>query len=163
MVSCRRLYSSRVLMWGFMSLCHNASSAFRNEMLLDFAWIISTASLLSNHIFTPLSLRCLSPGLSIGLDERKCSLNRTDTEMSGSAYHKIARNVAKWLSVVEEWQIQSSTQSIANSLNPIILEDEAVLISFDLSSLYTNIPVHEAIDVCKDFLFSGNHQKLPVS
>ena len=83
--------------------------------------------------------------------------------MPGSAYHKIARKVANWLSVVEECQIQSSTRSIANSLNSLNLEDDEVLISFDVSSLYTNVPVHEAIDVCTDFLFSGKYQKPPVS
>ena len=49
--------------------------------------------------------------------------------------------------VVKECQIQFSTQSIASGLNSMNLEEDKVLIIFDLSSLYTNVPVHKAIDV----------------
>ena len=73
--------------------------------------------------------------------------------------HKIARKVANWLSFVKECQIQSSIRSIANSFNSINLEEDKVLISFDVSSLYTDVKVHEAIDVCTDFLFFGKYQK----
>ena len=48
---------------------------------------------------------------------------------------------------------------MANSLNSIYLEDDEVLYNFDVSSLYTNVPVHEATD----FLSSGKYQKPPVS
>ena len=33
-----------------------------------------------------------------------------------------------------------------------------VVISFDVSSLYTNVPVQEAIDLCTDMLYSGDHE-----
>ena len=74
-----------------------------------------------------------------------------------------ARKVANWLTVVEECQIQNSTRSIANNHNSINLEDEELLFIFDVSSLYTKVPVHEAIDVCLDFLFSWKYQKPLVS
>jgi len=34
-------------------------------------------------------------------------------------------------------------------------------VSFDVSSLYTNVPVTEAITICSDLLFSGRY-KLPL-
>ena len=83
--------------------------------------------------------------------------------MPGSAYHRIAMKVSKWLSVVDECKIQSSTQAIATSLGAVELDDDEVLVSFDVSSLYTNVPVHEAIDVCTNFLFSGKYETPPVS
>ena len=33
------------------------------------------------------------------------------------------------------------------------LSEDECLISFDVTSLYTNVPVHEAIEVCCDLLF----------
>ena len=38
-----------------------------------------------------------------------------------------------------------------------------MVVSFDVTSLYTNVPVNEAIDTCSDFLYSGKYQLPPVS
>ena len=35
-------------------------------------------------------------------------------------------------------------------------------VSFDVVSLYTNVPVQEAIDICADLLYSGEHVQPPV-
>ena len=48
-------------------------------------------------------------------------------------------------------------------MNDIELENDEVLISFDVSSLYTNVPVREAINRCAELLFSGKYPKPPVS
>ena len=40
-------------------------------------------------------------------------------------------------------------------------EDEE-LISFDVSSLYTNVPLQEAINYCTNLLYSGDYAKPPV-
>ena len=42
------------------------------------------------------------------------------------------------------------------------MEPDEQLISFDVTSLYTNVPVMEAIDVCTDLLYSGKYQLPPV-
>ena len=83
--------------------------------------------------------------------------------MPGSAYFKIAKQVTDWLSVVDECKIQSSTQSISESLKSVELEEDEVIVSFDVTSLYTNVPVHEAIDICTELLFSGKYQLPPVN
>ena len=81
--------------------------------------------------------------------------------MRGSAYHRVALKVTEWLSVVEGCKINSSTKLISQSLSSIQLdEDEAV--SFDVTSLYKNVPIREAIDVCSDYLFSGKCKIPPV-
>ena len=82
--------------------------------------------------------------------------------MPGSAYHSTALQCAEWLSVVEECQINSSTKSISDSLQSIELEDDEELISFDVTSLYTNVPVKEAIAECADLLYSGKYELPPV-
>ena len=73
--------------------------------------------------------------------------------MPGSAYYKIAKQVAFWLSIVPECQINCSTKSIVDSLSAIKLEKGELLVSFDVVSLYTNVPVMEAIQVCADLLY----------
>ena len=81
--------------------------------------------------------------------------------MPGSAYHKVATQVAEWLSVVPECKIQSSTKTVCEKLKSVVLEEDEVLISFDVSSLYTNVPVMEAIQICTDLLYNMPEQNRP--
>ena len=74
--------------------------------------------------------------------------------MPASAYYKVAKQVATWLSFVPECQIECSTKTICDSLDEVKLEENEILVSFDVSSLYTNVPVKEAINTCADLLFS---------
>jgi len=82
--------------------------------------------------------------------------------MPGTAYHSIANQCTDWLSVVEECQIQSNTKLICDSLKTVELGEDEEIISFDLSSLYTNVPVIEAIEHCADLLYSGKYELPPV-
>ena len=77
--------------------------------------------------------------------------------MPGSAYFKIASKVAYWLSHVPECRINSSTRTICDSLKNVKLEEDEELVSFDVISLYTNVPVKEAIQVAADLMFNGNN------
>ena len=82
--------------------------------------------------------------------------------MPGSAYHKIALQCTEWLSVVEECKINSSTKSISDALKHVVLDEDEEVVSFDVSSLYTNVPVNEAIQVCADLLYSGKYEHPPI-
>ena len=83
--------------------------------------------------------------------------------MPGSPYHKIALQISEWLSVVEECKINSSTKEISDSLQDIRLPIDHVLVSFDVTSLYTNVPVLEAIEHCTDLLYAGKYREPPVN
>ena len=74
--------------------------------------------------------------------------------MPGSAYHKVAQYVAKCLSIVPECNINASTKEICDSLKTVVLEKDEEIISFDVVSLYTNVPLMEAIGVCTDLLYA---------
>lgn len=82
--------------------------------------------------------------------------------MPGFAYFNIANQVAEWLSVVDECKTNYSMKSIADSLKNIKLQEGEQLISFDVTSLYTNVPVYEAIEECTQLLYSVKYQKPPV-
>ena len=83
--------------------------------------------------------------------------------MPGSAYYGIAKQVAFWLSHVPECNINSSTKIVCDSLNATHLADNETLVSFDVSSLYTNVPVMEAIQVSADLMYNPKNSKPPVS
>ena len=75
--------------------------------------------------------------------------------MCGSVYYNIAANIARWLSVIPEAKINSSTEQMVNDIKGLTLEAHEVLISYDVVSLYTNVPVDEAITKAVDLLYSG--------
>ena len=72
----------------------------------------------------------------------------------GSAYEPVAKKIAHWLSFVPECRINTSSDKIAKELSSNKLSDNQSLISFDVVSLYTNVPVKESIKVCADLLFN---------
>ena len=82
--------------------------------------------------------------------------------MSGSVYYPILNVVTEWLNVVPECQINTSTEKIGDSLKTVQLDSDDVIVSFDVSSLYTNVPVQDAIDICADLFYSGDHELPPV-
>ena len=82
--------------------------------------------------------------------------------MPGSAYYKIGNEIAEWLSAVPECKINSSTKSVSDKLKSIHLEADEEIISFDVVSLYTNVPVVEAINVCADLLYRPGMKTPPV-
>ena len=78
---------------------------------------------------------------------------RPVVSMPDSPYHNIAKQVASWLSLVPECQIGCSTKDVADDLKNHYVNENECLTSFDVVSLYTNVPVREAIDVCAELLF----------
>ena len=81
--------------------------------------------------------------------------------MSGSPYYKLAEKVTKRLSVIPESKINCSTQKTVDQLKNVKLDPEEVMISFDVSSLYTNVPVNEAINDASNLLYSGRYETPP--
>ena len=82
--------------------------------------------------------------------------------MPGSAYHQIALLTTEWLSAVPECGINSSTKDISDMLKTVKLDIDEEIVSFDVTSLYTNVPLLEAINDCVDMLYSGKYELPPV-
>ena len=50
---------------------------------------------------------------------------------------------------------EDSFEDVSDDLKNHVVDDDECIVSFDIVSLYTNVPVHEAIDVCADLLFNN--------
>ena len=81
--------------------------------------------------------------------------------MPGSAYHKVALYVAKCLSFVPQCNINTSTKIISDGLREVRLNNKEEIISYDVVSLYTNVPVMEAIETCTNLLYSLPESQRP--
>ena len=81
--------------------------------------------------------------------------------MPGSAYHKVALYVAKCLSLVPQCNINTSTKIISDGLREVRLNNKEEIISYDVVSLYTNVPVMEAIETCTSLLYSLPESQRP--
>ena len=81
--------------------------------------------------------------------------------MPGSVYYRIAEYVAEHLAKVPQCSISTSTAAICEKLKEIRLEEDEELISYDVVSMYTNVPVHEAIQICTDMLYNLTPDKRP--
>ena len=55
-------------------------------------------------------------------------------------YYNRASKLAKWLSVIPETSIDCNTADISQSIKNLKLDNNEMLISFDISGLYTNVP-----------------------
>ena len=82
--------------------------------------------------------------------------------MPGSPYHKISQKITEWLSVIPESKINCSSKQTMENIKNTRLENNEVIISFDITSLYTNVPVKEAITEATNKLYSGELNKPPV-
>ena len=76
--------------------------------------------------------------------------------MPGSPYYSLANQVEQWISVLPESQINCSTKRVSEVSSQTQLDPDEVMISFDVTALYTNVPVNEAIQLAADKLYSGN-------
>ena len=82
--------------------------------------------------------------------------------MPGSAYYKIAKQVAEWMAVIPEAQIKSSSKQISDQIKILGLNEDEEMVSFDVTALYTNVPVKEAIELAAERLYAGDLPIPPV-
>ena len=74
--------------------------------------------------------------------------------------HHITRSLSKYQN---GYQINSSTKEISDLLQEIRLPIDHVLVNLDVTSLYTKVPVLQAIEHYLDLLYSGKYKEPPVN
>ena len=65
--------------------------------------------------------------------------------LPGSCYEKLTNELAKLFEDLSEAQIECSTQQIKEAISEPTLENDEILVSLDVKSLYTNVPVDASI------------------
>ena len=90
--------------------------------------------------------------------KQKTSL-RPVLSLPGSCYENLTNQLSKWCDKIEEAKIETSTINIKRDLMEVILEEDEVIVSLDVKSLYTNVPVLESIELAADILY--NSEELP--
>ena len=83
-----------------------------------------------------------------------------------SIYHKIASKIAKWLSVVPQTQININSKQVVKEIKDTKLDVIEKTISFDIKSLYMNVPAMESLKCAADLLYNNDeymHCLPPVS
>ena len=76
--------------------------------------------------------------------------------LPGSCYDNLNKGLAGLFCHNPSANIETSTAKTMAILRETHLEDEEEIFSLDVKSLYTNVPVHEAIDLACDTLFTGD-------
>ena len=79
--------------------------------------------------------------------------------LPGSMYEPLTKELAKLLDRVQGTQIECSTSSVKEGLADLDLEEDEVLISLDVESLFTNVPVHAIIQQAADDLYETDAEK----
>ena len=74
-------------------------------------------------------------------------------------YEPLTKELAKLLDRVQGTQIECSTSSVKEGLADLDLDEDEVLISLDVESLFTYVPVHEIIQQAADDLYATDAEK----
>ena len=73
--------------------------------------------------------------------------------MPGSLYEPLSKELAKWISKLPESNINCNVSQVRNALCDVKLEPDERVISLDVVSLFTNVPLLEAINHTAELLF----------
>ena len=74
--------------------------------------------------------------------------------LPGSCYENLTEELSKLFDKVPSAGIETNTEKIKAALQSISLDDDEVLVSLDVVSLYTNVPVKESIEIAAEILYS---------
>ena len=77
--------------------------------------------------------------------------------LPGSCYENLTNQLSKWFDKIEEAKIETSTINIKRDLMEVILEEDEVIVSLDVKSLYTNVPVLESIELAADIFYNSEN------
>ena len=73
--------------------------------------------------------------------------------MPGTAYYNLGKWISNWLEKVPESRINTSSEDVSRDIKNITLNPDECLISFDVTQLYTYVPLEESILMAATKLF----------
>ena len=75
--------------------------------------------------------------------------------LPGSMYENLTNELAKLIEDLPGAGIETSSQIIRDKIKETVLKEDEQLISLDVKSLYTNVPIDEAISLAADRLYES--------
>ena len=87
---------------------------------------------------------------------------RPIVSMPDSAYEPVSKVLADWIGGLPQARINCHVAGVKDSLCNLKLNSDEKLVSLDVVSLFTNVPVQETILLCADFLNSGDFAQPPL-
>ena len=86
---------------------------------------------------------------------------RPIVSMPGSAYHRLAVELGCYLNRLPQANINVNVPKVQESITSLSLESDEDLVSLDVVSLFTNVPVKEAINIAANELFNNENIEKP--
>ena len=80
--------------------------------------------------------------------------------LPGSSYYNLNKVLAKFFEKIEGANIETNSLDAREILESTNLEPNEILISLDVKSLYTNVPLKEAIDIALRKMSKMNHHQM---
>ena len=113
---------------------------------------------ISDEVYNAIRSTGAQPARLYGLAKvhKKDTPLRPVLSLPGSQYDRINKWLAKLFEKVPGANIETSTQEVCKEIRDIKLEDDETIFSMDVKSLYTNVPVLEAISIACEALYDSN-------
>ena len=77
--------------------------------------------------------------------------------MPGSQYENLSKAVADILKRLPEAGIRTDKKEVLKTVQTTMLEDDEIMVSLDIESLFTNVPLTESINYTADLLYSTDN------
>jgi hypothetical protein len=87
---------------------------------------------------------------------------RPVVSMIGTAGYELAKYLDKWIKpcIPDDYMLNSTT-SFLDKLKAFAFNPKDKLISFDVESLFTNVPINETIDLIANYVYAQDEDKQP--
>ena len=86
---------------------------------------------------------------------------RPVVSMIGTAEYQLAKYLDDWIKPhIPSTYMLKSTQEFLTKINEVKIEEGDYCVSFDVKSLFTNIPLEETIKIVADYIFADNSRIL---
>ena len=79
---------------------------------------------------------------------------RSVLSLPGSSHENLNKKLAKFFDNIDGLNIETNTKDARETIENIALDPDEAVISLDVRSLYTNVPLKEAIEIALQKLYS---------
>ena len=76
---------------------------------------------------------------------------------SSSPLYNLNKYIANILNVQDEHNNAKNSTTSSNYIRNVPIEDDEIMVSFDVTSLYTNIPIIDTLNIIKDYVNNDDH------